>query len=39
VLYEWKNLEANARGGTKARGRKLNSRTPEHQKTPDPREH
>ena len=39
VLYGWRSLEAIVRIRLKARGRRLKSKTWEHQKTPDSREH
>jgi len=39
VLYGWRSLEAIVRGGPKPRGRSINSRILEHQRTPDSREH
>ena len=39
VLCEWRCLEALVREGPKVRGRRLNSRTWEHQRTPDSMEH
>ena len=39
VLYGWRSLEATVREGLKARGRRLNYKTWEHQRTPDFREH
>ena len=39
VLYWWRILEATVRIRLKARGRRLNSRTSEHQRTPDSRKH
>ena len=39
VLYWWRILEATVRRRLKARGRRLNSRTSEHQRTPDSRDH
>jgi len=38
VLYGWRRLEATLREGPKARGRRLNSKTLEHQRTSDSRE-
>ena len=39
VLYRWRSLEATVREGLKPRGRRLNSRSLEYQRTPDSREH
>ena len=39
VLYGWRSLEATVRIRLKARGRRLKSKTWEHQRTPDSREH
>ena len=39
VLYGWRSLETTVRIRLKARGRRLKSKTWEHQKTPDSREH
>ena len=39
VLYVWRSLEATIRIRLKTRGRRLKSRTWQHQKTPDSREH
>jgi len=39
VLYGWRSLEATVRIRLKARGRRLKSKTLQHQKTPDSREH
>ena len=39
VLYGWRSLEAIVRIRLKARGRRLKSKTWEHQRTPDSREH
>ena len=39
VLYGWRSLEATVRIRLKVRGRRLKSKTQEHQKTPDFREH
>ena len=38
VLYRWRTLEATVRERLKPRGRRLNFRTSEHQRTPDIRE-
>ena len=35
MLYGWRSLEVTVREGLKARGRRLNSKTLEHQRTPD----
>ena len=39
VLYRWRSLEATVKIRLKTRGRRLKSKTWEHQKTPDSREH
>ena len=39
MLYRWRILEATVRIRLKARGRRVKSKTWEHQKTPDSREH
>jgi len=39
MWYGWRRLEATVREGLKARGRRLNSKTSEHQITLDSREH
>ena len=39
VLYEGKTLDVTVRGGPTPRGRRLNSRTLDHHRTTDTREH
>jgi len=39
VLYRWRSLEATVRIQLKTRGRRLKSKSWEHQRTPDSREH
>jgi len=39
MMHGWRSLGDTVREGPKLRGRKLNSKTLEHQRTPESREH